>query len=187
MTERHPIDKALLGFEQQPSTFIPIILNIVSNESGLPVEIIKSKTRKREVVQARQIAMLLSSRIVKTSLANIGFEIGRKDHATVLHARKTILNITETDKPVLQLVLRCINILAMYMGSGLVCSICGGADVIRLAFINPNTDRFVRYKEKAEITDCICNTCHAYVPLVQQSKYRNKYEVNHFETVSNTV
>jgi len=62
-----------------------------------------SKTRKRNIVQARQIAMELSWTISqefkkKWSLADIGIEIGGKDHATVLHACKTVKNLRETDR-----------------------------------------------------------------------------------------
>ena len=58
----------------------------------------KSKTRKREVVQARQIAMYFSKKMTKSSLANIGMHCGGKDHATVLHACKTVDNLSSTDK-----------------------------------------------------------------------------------------
>ena len=57
-----------------------------------------SKTRKREVVQARQIAMYFSKKMTKSSLANIGMHCGGKDHATVLHACRTVNNLAETDK-----------------------------------------------------------------------------------------
>ncbi len=60
-------------------------------------------TRKREIVKIRQIAMELSYRIgMETqknwSLAEVGEEIGEKDHATVLHAIKTVNNLRETDR-----------------------------------------------------------------------------------------
>ena len=57
-----------------------------------------SKTRKREIVQARQIAMFFAKNLTKSSLATIGTSIGGKDHATVLHACKTVNNLLETDK-----------------------------------------------------------------------------------------
>jgi len=57
-----------------------------------------SKTRKREIVQARQIAMYLSRNLTKTSLSFIGQQIGGKDHATVLHACNTVSDIMDTDK-----------------------------------------------------------------------------------------
>jgi chromosomal replication initiator protein len=64
----------------------------------MPVDSLLSKTRKREVVQARQIAMFFSKNLTKSSLASIGSQIGQKDHATVLHACKTVNNLMDTDK-----------------------------------------------------------------------------------------
>lgn len=57
-----------------------------------------SKTRKREIVQARQIAMYLSRSLTKTSLASIGSQLGGKDHATVLHACNTVSDLIDTDR-----------------------------------------------------------------------------------------
>jgi len=61
---------------------------------------VSKKNRKREYVQTRQIAMFLSKSLTKESLANIGRNIGDKDHATVLHACKTVKNLIDTDKKV---------------------------------------------------------------------------------------
>ena len=61
-------------------------------------DLMLSKTRKREIVQARQIAMYLGRNLTKTSLAAIGAEIGGKDHATVLHACNTVSDLIETDR-----------------------------------------------------------------------------------------
>ncbi|MDR2937981.1 MAG: chromosomal replication initiator protein DnaA [Prevotellaceae bacterium] len=58
----------------------------------------QSKTRKREIVQARQIAMYFSKSLTKSSLASIGAQIGGKNHATVLHACKQVNNLMETDR-----------------------------------------------------------------------------------------
>jgi chromosomal replication initiator protein len=71
---------------------------VVCDYFDLEIEILKSKTRKREVVQARQIAMFFSKKLTKSSLANIGAHCGGKDHATVLHACRTVNNLSETDK-----------------------------------------------------------------------------------------
>lgn len=65
---------------------------------GISAESMVSKTRKREIVQARQIAMYLGRNMTKTSLASIGSHIGGKDHATVLHACNTVSDLIETDK-----------------------------------------------------------------------------------------
>jgi len=42
--------------------------------------------------------MYFSKTITKSSLASIGSQIGGKDHATVLHACKTVNNLMDTDK-----------------------------------------------------------------------------------------
>lgn len=65
---------------------------------GITTESMISKTRKREIVQARQIAMYLGRNLTKTSLASIGSQIGGKDHATVLHACNTVSDLMETDR-----------------------------------------------------------------------------------------
>lgn len=58
-----------------------------------------SKSRKRQIVQARQIAMYLSRNLISNcSLATIGVEIGGKDHATVLHSCMTVADLMATDK-----------------------------------------------------------------------------------------
>ncbi|MBN1925918.1 MAG: chromosomal replication initiator protein DnaA [Prolixibacteraceae bacterium] len=77
---------------------IDYIQKIVCDYFNMPVDSLQSKTRKREVVQARQIAMFFSKSLTKSSLASIGSQIGNKDHATVLHACKTVNNLIDTDK-----------------------------------------------------------------------------------------
>jgi chromosomal replication initiator protein len=77
---------------------IDYIQKVVCDYFDLPLEVLKSKTRKREVVQARQLAMYFSKSMTKSSLSNIGIHCGGKDHATVLHACRTVNNLIETDK-----------------------------------------------------------------------------------------
>ncbi|MBU1370664.1 MAG: chromosomal replication initiator protein DnaA, partial [Bacteroidetes bacterium] len=77
---------------------IDLIQKVVCDFFGLPVDQINTKTRKREIVQARQLAMYFSKKHTKSSLATIGLHCGNKDHATVLHACKTVSNLIETDK-----------------------------------------------------------------------------------------
>jgi len=77
---------------------INYIQKVVSGYFNMSSDMLQSKTRKREIVQARQIAMYFSKTLTKSSLASIGAQIGGKDHATVLHACKTINNLMDTDK-----------------------------------------------------------------------------------------
>jgi len=90
------VDKFVKNTAREVS--IEYIQKIVCDYFDLPIEMLKSKTRKREVVQARQISMYFSKKMTKSSLANIGAHCGGKDHATVLHACRTVLNLSETDK-----------------------------------------------------------------------------------------
>lgn len=74
------------------------IRDVVCDHFSLSVDAISTKSRKREVVQARQIAMYLSKQMTKNSLASIGDLIGQRDHATVLHACKIVGDLIEIDK-----------------------------------------------------------------------------------------
>lgn len=90
------VDKFVKSTAREVS--IEYIQKVVCDYFDLPIEMLKSKTRKREVVQARQISMFFSKKMTKSSLANIGAHCGGKDHATVLHACRTVVNLSETDK-----------------------------------------------------------------------------------------
>ena len=82
----------------QRTISIDRIQNVVCEHFDLSKDILHSKSRKREIVQARQIAMFLSKAYTKNSLQSIGTQIGQRDHATVLHACKTVNNLRDTDK-----------------------------------------------------------------------------------------
>ena len=77
---------------------IEFIVNEVCNHLNIPIEVFYSKSKKREMVQARQLAMHFAKKYTKCSLAAIGQQCGGKDHATVIHALKTVANLLETDK-----------------------------------------------------------------------------------------
>ena len=90
------IDKYVKNTTHEVS--IDYIQKVVCDYFDLPIEMLKSKTRKRQVVQARQIAMFFAKSMTKSSLSSIGAHCGGKDHATVLHACRTVNNLIETDK-----------------------------------------------------------------------------------------
>ena len=77
---------------------IDFIQKVICDYFDLSLEVLNSKTRKRRIVQARQLSMFFSKKLTKSSLASIGAQCGRKDHATVLHACKTVNNLADTDK-----------------------------------------------------------------------------------------
>ena len=93
---RQMVDKFVKNTAKEVS--IDYIQKVVCDYFDMAIDTLKSKTRKREVVQARQIAMYFSKQMTKSSLATIGMHCGGKDHATVLHACKTVNNLMDTDK-----------------------------------------------------------------------------------------
>ena len=93
---RNMLDKFVRNTVREVS--IDYIQKVICDYFDIPIEIMKSKTRKREIVQCRQLAMYFAKQLTKNSLAMIGKHCGNKDHATVLHACKTVNNLADTDK-----------------------------------------------------------------------------------------
>ena len=73
------------------------IIKTVFDYFNVPIEIRDTKSRKREIVQSRQIAMYYLKNRTKLSLSAIG-SMFLKDHATVIHSIKQVNNLSETDK-----------------------------------------------------------------------------------------
>jgi len=96
--ESERIQQSVKDFRGDPKNDkIPDILYRVSQVTKIPVEKIHIKTRKREIVEARHIAMHIALLNNCGSLAFIGSQIGNKDHSTVIHANKTVKNLLETN------------------------------------------------------------------------------------------
>ncbi|MGF1559443.1 MAG: chromosomal replication initiator protein DnaA [Flavobacteriaceae bacterium] len=93
---QHVVEKFVKNTKREVS--IDYIQKVVSDYFEMDVATLQSKTRKRHIVQARQLAMFFAKKFTKASLASIGSQIGKRDHATVLHACKTVDNLSETDK-----------------------------------------------------------------------------------------
>jgi chromosomal replication initiator protein len=56
----------------------------------IPNDLLRAKTRKQEVVLARQVAMYLAKDLTNCSLKTIGLNFGGRDHSTVIHACQTV-------------------------------------------------------------------------------------------------
>lgn len=84
--------------EVQKEISIDGIMQLVADHFKTTTELIKSKTRKREIVEARQLAMFLAKKMVANkSLMAIGEAFGGRDHATVIYSCRTVENLIETD------------------------------------------------------------------------------------------
>ena len=58
---------------------------------------LRDKTRKKEIVLARQLAMFFSKELTKSSLKTIGLHFGGRDHSTVIHACNSIEQMRRED------------------------------------------------------------------------------------------
>ncbi|MFR9165145.1 MAG: chromosomal replication initiator protein DnaA [Dysgonomonas sp.] len=94
---RRVIGQAIKKIEKKKIT-IDNIADTVCQYFNIKPELIHTLSRKREIVQARQVTMYLSKQYTEMSLAQIGTIIGKKNHATVLHACKMVKDQIEVDK-----------------------------------------------------------------------------------------
>ena len=91
------IKKAVRIIENKPITIDKIITKVCEHYK-MDESVLHSKSRKREVVQVRQVAMFLAKKHTEISAAKIGQYIGKRDHATVLHACKMMKDLLAVDK-----------------------------------------------------------------------------------------
>lgn len=76
--------------EKRSTLTLDQIQNIVAEYFGISPDILRSKTKKKEYVQARQIAMYFCKKFTNASLKTIGLNFGGRDHSTVIHALQSI-------------------------------------------------------------------------------------------------
>ncbi|MDG1278753.1 MAG: chromosomal replication initiator protein DnaA [Algoriphagus sp.] len=76
---------------------IDFIQKSVAEYYGIAIEDLKAKTRKKEIVVARQVSMYFCKEFTNHSLKSIGYHFGGRDHSTVIHAITTVNDIMETD------------------------------------------------------------------------------------------
>ncbi len=91
--------KVLRNFVKTSSKEITIetIQKMVCEYFDVSYDILLQKTRKREIVQARQITMYLAKAFTKNSLKTIGEHFGGRDHTTVIHSCQTVKDLMDTD------------------------------------------------------------------------------------------
>jgi len=116
-------------------------IETVARQFALDDDFRSVNTRKREYVYARQICMMLIKKHTNLSLGRIGELIGDKDHATVLHANKTILNLMQINKNIRSEVNE-IERLILYKMSVLLNKKTTNNDLYYINFDNYNSVRF---------------------------------------------
>jgi chromosomal replication initiator protein len=76
---------------------IEFIQELVANHFDVSVDVLAGKTRKRQVVIARQLSMYLAKKLTDKSLKAIGDQFGGRDHSTVIYSCSTVQDLMETD------------------------------------------------------------------------------------------
>lgn len=76
---------------------IDFIQKTVCEYYNVPIDHLKEQTRKRMIVQARQLSMFLAKNYTKNSLKMIGKHFGGRDHSTVIHSCQAVQNLIDTD------------------------------------------------------------------------------------------
>lgn len=76
---------------------IDYIQKTVSDYFNVEQDMLKAKTRKKEIVIARQVAMYFSKDYTNHSLKSIGYHFGGRDHSTVIHAVQSVNDMLDTD------------------------------------------------------------------------------------------
>lgn len=77
---------------------IESILTMVADHFELDVDVIKSNSRKRQIVTARQLAMYFVKQHTSHSLKTIGKEFGGRDHSTVIYSCRTVNDLIDSDQ-----------------------------------------------------------------------------------------
>ncbi len=86
----------------QKSVSVEEIVKIVADFYGIEKEYIYQKTRRKEVVRPRQVAMYILREDLKMSFPTIGQKLGGRDHTTVIHSCEKIRNNIKKDPALLQ-------------------------------------------------------------------------------------
>lgn len=81
--------RVVVGDIKSPIT-IEEIQRVVCEYFSIPEDLVRGKTRKQEIVNARQIAMYLAKELTNSSLKTIGLHFGGRDHSTVIHAYQSV-------------------------------------------------------------------------------------------------
>jgi chromosomal replication initiator protein len=77
---------------------LDFIQKTVAEYFEVTVDSLKAKTRKKEIVTARQVAMYFAKEFTSHSLKSIGYHFGGRDHSTVIHSVQTVSDLIDTDK-----------------------------------------------------------------------------------------
>lgn len=97
LTLAKEVVRSIVG-EVRSHVTVEDIQRVVCEHLAIPEDLIRAKTRKQEIVNARQIAMYLTKELTNSSLKTIGLHFGGRDHSTVIHAYQSVEDSMKTDE-----------------------------------------------------------------------------------------
>lgn len=86
-----------LSLKKKKNILIEEIQRIASEHFGISDDLLRAKTRRKEIAYVRQIAMYLSKELTKNSLKTIGLHFGGRDHSTVIHAIQCVEKLIQEE------------------------------------------------------------------------------------------
>lgn len=96
--------KTLIKNNIKPKKTVAIkdIVRVIAGQYGISEDVIYEKTRRKEIVRARQVAMYILREDFNISYPLIGQKLGGRDHTTVIHSHLKIKDDLKTDPSLLQ-------------------------------------------------------------------------------------
>jgi chromosomal replication initiator protein len=89
-----------VSLDTKKRILIEEIQRIVGEHYAIPDDLLRAKTRKKEIAYARQVAMYMTKMLTNSSLKTIGLHFGGRDHTTVIHAVQCVENLITADPKV---------------------------------------------------------------------------------------
>lgn len=93
-----------IATDKKTNISIDSITKTVCSALSIDENKLRDKTRKKEIVLARQLAMFFSKELTKSSLKTIGLHFGGRDHSTVIHACNSIEQMQQEDEGIKNLI-----------------------------------------------------------------------------------
>lgn len=90
------------NIKPKKSVSITDIVRVIADHYNLSESVIYDKTRRKEIVRARQVAMYILREDFNISYPLIGQKLGDRDHTTVIHSHLKIKDDLKTDPSLLQ-------------------------------------------------------------------------------------
>jgi chromosomal replication initiator protein len=113
-------DKLRFAESQEPETArgltLSTIQNAVAKEWGVTVDMLKSKTRTKQITTPRQIAMFLGRELLGLQLVEIGNAFGGRDHSTVIHSLERVSSALAEDPALKDRIIRLKTLLETLRG-----------------------------------------------------------------------